>query len=132
MEIVRAHFDATNSGDFARAAAMYADDVELVVSDDLADHGTYSGKDAVGRWFGGWFNQFRPGYSFEIRELLEVGTERIVVVGTHHGAGRASGAEVQAGFANAYEIRGEKIARVWLYRSRAEALEAAGLEDSRS
>jgi ketosteroid isomerase-like protein len=129
VEIVRAHFEATNSGDFVQAAAMYADDVELVVSDDLADHGTYSGRDAVGRWFGDWFNQFRPGYTFEIRELLEVGTDRVVVVGRHYGAGRASGAAVEAELANAYEIRDEKIARVWLYRSRAEALEAVGLSE---
>jgi ketosteroid isomerase-like protein len=61
VEIVRGHFAATNSGDFPKAAAMYADDVELVVSDDLPEHGTYSGKDAVRRWFGDWFNQFRPG-----------------------------------------------------------------------
>lgn len=127
-EVLRDLFAASNERDFPRAMGHYAEDVELFVSRDaLLEHGEFRGRDAVGRLFGDWYRTFEPGYHFEIEETRDLGGA-ILLVASHRGRGRASGAEVHGQSAYLYRFRGRKIARVELYRTRAEALKAAGLE----
>ncbi len=127
VEVVRDQFAATNERDFPRAMSHYAEDVELVVDPDaFLEGGTFTGRDAVGGWFASWFTTFEPGYHFDIEEARDLG-DVVFVVATHHGRGRTSGAEVHGQTGYLYGLRGGKIVRVELYRSRAEALEAAGL-----
>jgi ketosteroid isomerase-like protein len=127
--IVLDQFAATNERDFPRAMGYYDEDVQLVV-DPLAflEGGTFTGRDAVGGWFGNWFATFEPGYRFEVEEARDLGGV-ILLVATHRGRGRESGAEVQGRTGYLYTVRGGKIVRVELYRDRAAALEAAGLRE---
>jgi ketosteroid isomerase-like protein len=127
VEVVRDQFAATNERDFPRAMSHYADDVELVVDPDaFLEHGTFTGREAVGQWFANWFTTFEPGYHFDIEEARDRGGV-VLLVATHHGRGRTSGVEVRGQTAYVYRLRGGKIARVELYPSRARAIEAAGL-----
>ncbi len=64
------------------------------------------------------------GYS-EIRDL----GERIVVVGSVSGRGRASGAETEMPINWVVEFKDSKVIRMRDYVDRAEALEAAGLSE---
>ncbi len=124
VEVVRAHFAAVNERDFPRAMSHYAEDVELVVHPEaFLERGTFKGRDAVGEWFGNWFATFERGYRFDIREAVDLG-DLVLLVANHHGRGRSSGAEVHGHTAYLYTLRDGKIARVELYPSRAEALEA--------
>jgi ketosteroid isomerase-like protein len=128
VEVVLDQFAATNERDFQRAMGHYAEDVQLVVDPAaFLDGGTFTGRDAVGEWFGNWFRTFEPGYRFDIEEARDLGGV-ILLVANHHGRGRTSGAEVHAQMGYLYTVRGGKIVRAELYRSRAAALEAAGLE----
>jgi ketosteroid isomerase-like protein len=125
LEVVLDQFAATNERDFARAMSHYAEDVELVVHQDaFLQRGTFQGRDAVGRWFGDWFATFEPGYHFDIEEARDLG-DVILLVASHHGRGRASGAEVHGQTAYLYEVRGGKLAHVELHATREAALEAA-------
>jgi ketosteroid isomerase-like protein len=127
VEIVRDQFAATNERDFARAMSHYADDVELVVHPDaFLEAGTFKGREAVGEWFGNWFRTFEPGYRFDVEEARDLGGA-ILLVASHHGHGRTSGAAVHGQTAYLYRLRGGKIVRAELYPGRREALEAAGL-----
>jgi ketosteroid isomerase-like protein len=129
VQALRDHFSATNAGDFEGAMSYYADDVELFVDPDaFLDGGTFKGRDAVGRWFGQWFATFAPGYTFEISETRDLG-DVVLLVATHHGRGRSSGAEVNRETGYLYSFRGGKIVKVELYRDREAALEAAGLNE---
>jgi uncharacterized protein len=128
LEIVRDHFEATNEGDFPRAMTHYADDVELVVHGGFLETGTFKGSEEVGRWFGDWFRSFQRGYHFELEETTDLG-HAVFVMASHGGRGRASGAEVQGTAAYIYRLREGKIARVEMYPTRAEALEAAELRE---
>ena len=120
-------FGAVNERDFARAMSHYADEVELVVDDEaFLDSGTFSGKEAVGEWFGNWFRTFEPGYRFEIEECREVKPGVVLLVASHRGRGRASGAEVHGRTGYVYTLRDGKIIRAELHTDRAAALEAAG------
>jgi ketosteroid isomerase-like protein len=125
VEVVLDQFAATNERDFPRAMSHYAEDVELVVHQDaFLQRGTFQGRDAVGRWFGDWFATFESGYHFDIEEARDLG-DVILLVASHHGRGRASGAEVRGQTAYLYEVRGGKITHVELHATREAALKAA-------
>ena len=129
VKIVRDQFAATNERDFPRAMDYYAEDVELFVSHRaFLAGGTFKGRDAVGQWFADWFATFEPSYYFEIEEARDLG-DLVFLAATHRGRGRSSGAQVHGQTGYLYGVRDGKIARVELYPSGAEALEAAGLSE---
>lgn len=129
VEVVRDQFAAVNERDFPRAMSHYAADVELVVDRKaFLEGGTFKGRDAVGQWFADWFATFEPGYQFDIEEARDIG-DAVLLCASHHGRGRTSGVEVHGQTGYLYRLRGGKVIRVELYSSRAEALEAAGVED---
>ena len=126
VDVVLDQFAATNERDFQRAMSYYAEEVELVVDPGaFLEGGTFRGRDAVGEWFGNWFRTFEPGHHFEIEEARDLG-DVVWLLASHRGRGRTSGAEVHGQTGYLYRLRGGKIVRVELYRSGAEALEAAG------
>ena len=129
IEVVRDQFAAVNERDFPRAMSHYAEDVELVVdATAFLEHGTFKGREAVGRWFGNWFATFDRDYRFEIDDARDLG-DVVLLVASHHGRGRASGVEVRGQTGYVYTVRDGKIVRAELYPGRAEALEAAGLRE---
>jgi ketosteroid isomerase-like protein len=126
VEVVRGQFDATNRRDFPTAMDAYAEDVVLVVHWGLAA-GTYSGREAVGNWFGDWFRAFGGDYHFDIDEARVV-DERVLLFARHRGSGRSSGVAVEASGAYLYTVEAGKIAHVEMWDDRSGALKAAGLE----
>lgn len=129
VDVVLDQFAATNERDFPRAMSHYAEDVELVVHPDaFLQRGTFTGRDAVGEWFGDWFRTFEPGYHFEIEEARDLG-DVVFLNASHLGHGRTSGAEVHGQTGYLYTVRDGKIARVEIYPNPAAALQATGLSD---
>jgi ketosteroid isomerase-like protein len=128
VDVVLDQFEAVNDRDFSRAMDHYADDVVLFVARaELApEPGTYEGKAAVGEWFGNWFRHFDRDYHFNIDEARELEDRTIFIHARHGGHGRTSGVEVQGELFYVYRVRDGKVARVEIYLTRAEALEAAG------
>lgn len=130
VEIVVGQFEAVNAREFAAAMEAYAEDVDLIAHGPLGDMvgRAATGKEAVGEWFGDWFRQFEPGYRFQIGDARGSG-DRVFLVATHGGRGRASGAPVEGETAYVYTVREGKISRVELFADRDEAFEAAGLKE---
>ncbi len=127
IEIVRAQYEATNERDFPRAMSYYAEDVDLVVHPDASlERGTFSGREAVGEWFGNWFRSFEPDFRFDVTEARDLGGV-VLLVASHRARGRTSGAEVKGEVAYLYTVRDGKIVRAEFYPDRATALKAAGL-----
>jgi ketosteroid isomerase-like protein len=130
IEIVRDQFAAVNDRDFARAMAHYGEDVTLFASERSGlKAGTYSGKEAVGEWFGDWFRAFGADYRFEITETRELPGGLIYVYARHGGRGRTSGVEVGGENAYLYRVHDGKVVQVGFYASREEALEATALPE---
>jgi len=124
VELVRRHFEAANRRDFETVMASYAEDVELVVPESALLAGTYSGRDAVLRFFGDWFRAFGDGPTFELHELVDAGDA--VVVNAHATArGARSGVELGADYFYVYRLTEGKISHVQFYDDWPEALEAA-------
>jgi ketosteroid isomerase-like protein len=123
-------FENTNARDFAAVMDAYAEDVVLAVYGAPYVVGTNdgpvaTGKQAVGEWFGDWFRTFDRDYYFDIEETRDWG-DRVLIVATHHGRGRASGAPVVRRAAWIYTLSHGKIVRCDAYPDPATALEAAG------
>jgi ketosteroid isomerase-like protein len=94
----------------------------------LAGAETVSGKEAAVAWLADWFGRFDSDYRFEIEESLDWG-DRVLVVTTHRGKGRASGVPISGQTAQVMTVRDSKIVRQDFFASRAEALEAGGLAE---
>ena len=127
IDALRDLFLAANERDFARAMTRYAPDVELVVESGLTA-GTYSGRDAVGAWFGDWYSSFAPGARFDVRELHQLGGGAFLVVLEHHATGRASGAAIEGEVVWIYRMRDAEIVRIEGFETREAAFSAAGVD----
>jgi ketosteroid isomerase-like protein len=126
VAVVLDQFAAVNERDFERAMSLYAEDVELFVDRAaFLEGGTFEGREAVGEWFGNWFRTFERDYRFEIEEARDLG-DVVLMVASHHGRGRTSGAEVEGRNGYLYTVRDGKIVRAEIYPGRAEALQASG------
>jgi ketosteroid isomerase-like protein len=66
---------------------------------------------------------------FESVELIPAGDDRVVLLGRVHERGRASGIEVDSSGAAVWTLSEGKVVRFEIYQSRADALEAVGLEE---
>jgi ketosteroid isomerase-like protein len=131
VQVVVEQFAAVNERDFERAMSMYAEDVELFVDPRaFLEGGTFQGRDAVGEWFGNWFRTFERDYRFDIEEARDLG-DAILLVASHRGRGRTSGAEVHGRNGYLYRVRDGEIVGAELYPGREEALEASGSQPSR-
>jgi ketosteroid isomerase-like protein len=76
------------------------------------------------RYLAGW-DEFRTGKVDEYREL---DPSRVLVTGRMSGRGKASGALVEREFANVFELREGRVARLTVYPDRDRALADLGLE----
>jgi|SRR5687768_4555777 len=128
VKIVRRQYAAVNEGDFAHAMSYYSDDVELVTQPGDFRAGTFQGREAVGRWFGDWFNSFRDS-RFDIEEVQALPGGAVLLVADFAGRGRTSGVAVRGKVVWVYRLQGGKVARVEGYASRDEAVEAVGLRE---
>ncbi|HEX2129374.1 MAG TPA: nuclear transport factor 2 family protein [Solirubrobacterales bacterium] len=127
VEIVVGCFEAVNRGEFAAVVDAYAEDVTLEIHADMAVENHAAGKTAVVAWFSDWFRQFARGYRFELDDVRDAGDDRVYVLATHHGRGRASGAPVTRQMAYVYTVRNGRVARMEVWGEPEPALVAAGL-----
>jgi ketosteroid isomerase-like protein len=127
VEVVVDQFEAVNERDFERAMDHYAEHVVLVVppAESAPEPGTFEGKEAVGRWFGNWFQAFGPDYHFELEEARMIG-DQVFIRAAHGGRGRASGVEVHGELSYLYRVKDGKVAHVRIFTSPEEALGEAG------
>jgi ketosteroid isomerase-like protein len=127
IDVVVDQFEAVNERDFSRAMSHYAEDVVLMVppAESAPEPGLFEGKEAVGGWFGNWFQSFDRDYHFEIDEARMI-DDQVFIHARHGGRGRTSGIEVRGELSYLYRVREGKVARVEIYPTREEAFEAAG------
>jgi ketosteroid isomerase-like protein len=128
VEIVRQAYEAFNLRDLDALAELAEPDWVMDWSRSIGpQRGVYQGRAGVEAWIGAISEAFE---SFEIVPLEYVGAgDRIVVPTRVKGRGRGSGVVVDAEGVTLWELERGKVARLTLYETRREALEAAGLKE---
>jgi ketosteroid isomerase-like protein len=90
------------------------------------DSGIVHGREELVRIIGEWVGEF-DDWREEIDEIRDLGRQ-VYVVATQRGRGKVSGIEVETRYALLYEVRGDQITRMTMFREPAEALAAAGAQ----
>jgi ketosteroid isomerase-like protein len=132
VEIVRRVYEAAARRDSEAVMALYDPEVELDNGGlGLPGYGTGEiarGHEELRRFFRDWHEAW-DNIEYDYDELIDAGGDRVVSVVTRHGRGRASGLEVEMPAALVWTVRDGKVVRVVWFKSRGDALEAAGLQE---
>jgi ketosteroid isomerase-like protein len=129
VEIARRANEALNRGDVEGALGFYANNAEFRdLQSAPGQPVTVTGRDAMRSVWADWtaaFDEFRA----DVDEWIEAGDAVIADV-NWWGTGRESGLTIDSRQYDLFEFEGGKIVRAVLgYRSKEQALEAAGLSE---
>jgi ketosteroid isomerase-like protein len=92
------------------------------------DVGPIIGRDAMRAYIADWYEMF-PDLEIVPEEIVDAGSERVLVVWQITGTAKASGVPTDLRYAGVYTIRADKIVRGREYMTKDEALAAAANED---
>ena len=123
VEIVREAWDAYSRGDYARVGGFHDPHIVVITLED----GAVYGNDAVLANYERW-NEAWEGAETTLEEVIGRG-DRVFLTVRFQGRGRASGIEIDTRLYEVYTLRDGKVLRIDEYEHRADALEAAGLEE---
>jgi ketosteroid isomerase-like protein len=127
VEIVRRMIEAWGRGDYSAALESIDPDIEVNVAYQSDLDGSYRGHAGLAQVLEVFWTEFE-GPRIQIEEALPAGSE--VVMGVRfYGRGKRSGAEIDAPAWHAWRLREKKAVRWQLFRTKQEALEAAGLRE---
>jgi ketosteroid isomerase-like protein len=123
VELVRGAFAAFERGDVEAINRLLDPGVEVSISHELANAGTWSGVEGFWTSIGSWLEAWDE-YRIELRDL-DTPDDRNVIAEAHQTAiGRASGVPVELTTFFLFEIRDELCTRYGLYATREAALAA--------
>jgi ketosteroid isomerase-like protein len=128
VELARQYFETFNAKGLDGTEHLRHPDIEVFDPPDFPDAGRYVGEAAIrklveGYMEMGWDGQFRDP------EYLEAGDEIVVVWRMSGRSGHGGGLPLDVPFAHVLRFGDGKVRRIRQYRSRSEALEAAGLSE---
>jgi ketosteroid isomerase-like protein len=129
VEIVSEMLDAFNRRDLDGYLARISPDVEWDVSEGfLGVQDVYRGRAGVRKWWNDFLEAWER-FDAEIDEMAEGKVGAVLVGIDGKGRGSASGVETEHHFLFVIWVADHKVARVRMFQSRDEALEAAGLRE---
>jgi ketosteroid isomerase-like protein len=124
--VVRDMWAAYARGDFEVSLAAYSDDTIWDDTRYRPDGAVHRGRDAVvgvvQTWRAAW-----DDYAIEADDVLDAGAGRVAVVLRETGRGTGGGVEMTNRWGVVMTVQDGQIAHTMVFRTPAEALEAAGL-----
>ncbi len=131
VELVRAQIDAYNRGDYDAALALLDEEVEWHVPEvaalDAPASGIVQGRARVAEQFARWLEAWET-HAFQVTDALSQGDD-VFIAGLQVGRGRHSGLDIRVPTFHVFTVRDQRIVAMRAFPERAEALEAAGLEE---
>jgi uncharacterized protein len=124
-ELIRQGYEAFNRGDLDAVLDLFDPAIEIGVLDDGLMAGDFRGHDGFRAMLAENSEMF-DAYRNEPEEIIEANDESIVVVIRSVARGRTSGAQVEGRLAHLWTLRDGKVIRFQPFRSREDALRAAG------
>ena len=121
-------WEGMNRVDLEVGLVLYHDDVESVFDPGFVALGFANtrGREERRRMLMKVYEETRE-FRFEPEELIDLGDDRLLVIGRMKGSGLSSGAPFDSEWANLVTISAGLVIRDQVFRSHREALEAAGL-----
>jgi ketosteroid isomerase-like protein len=114
------------AGDPSRFFDLLDEEVELDFSAyPVPGSRVLRGKDAAIDWSRRWWGTWDE-YVLEATEIVDAGENRVVVVQRERGRGKGSGVQLERRWAVVYTLRMGKVVRFQPFKTREEALAAAG------
>jgi ketosteroid isomerase-like protein len=127
VELLQSFVEAWNRGDYAAALELVAPEIEVESNLGGDFDGTYEGIAGAQKWLAGFWGSFVDSHA-EIEDYIARGDE--VVMSIHlYGRGKGSGVRVEMHIWPVCTVREGKIMRYRLFRTKPDALEAAGLSE---
>ena len=124
VELVRSAYRA---GDPSRFFDLLDDEVEFdFTAYPVPGSSVLRGKDAAIEWSRGFWGTWDE-YALEPTEIIDVGDEMVIVVQHERARGKGSGVRLERRWALLYTVRMSKVVRLQPFRTRDEAMRAAGL-----
>jgi ketosteroid isomerase-like protein len=123
VDAVRSSIEAYVRGDYVGATAFLAPDVVWENGQELPAHGPAAVRDMWTRWNSDW-----ETLEMVAEELIDAG-DKVLVAMFYRGQGRLSGVAVEGWVFEVHTFRDGRCVRKADFRTRAEALEAAGLRE---
>jgi ketosteroid isomerase-like protein len=118
------YFAASRDFDPARMHPEFVWDMSTFRS--WPEQQTYEGLDGARRFMADWIESWED-WDLQLVELLDAGDEGVLAILHQSGRSKATGLEVEMDFAQLWEIRGGKQARMRMYADLDEARRAAGI-----
>ena len=128
VDLVRLGFEAIERGDMAVYDGMTTEGLVLVQPPEVPDAKTYEGRGAIVESLEDWPKQWED-FRMDLIEIIDAGDEVAVSVTRHRGRGRESGIEMDFEVFYVQRGRNGRLARIDMFFSREQALEAAGLSE---
>jgi ketosteroid isomerase-like protein len=130
VEHIRIGLEAWNRRNLDRALSGLHPEIEWRIPEaeraGLDFDEVYHGPEGVRKFWQLFWDAWEE-ISLEPEEFVELGVDRVLVLGRFRGRGRGSGAEVEQTFGHIYEFRDDLIAGFEAHWTREAALEALGL-----
>jgi uncharacterized protein len=131
VELIRRLHEAWVAGDREAALAGVDPGIEWVQPADSPAPGTNRGPDAIEQSMADWTEAFEE-FSFEIRELRDLGGGKVLACLRQYGRVRGGTVPVEASIFHLWTVREGRAVRAEMFRTEAEALEAASRPAKRS
>lgn len=124
VERIRRLYDAWEAGDIDAALAAVDPEIEWIVPQDSPDRRSWSGPAGVLESMAEWTEPFED-FRFEVVEVRDLGGPVLVDL-FQHARGKGSGVTVEGHIWHLWTVREGRAVRAEMFRSREEALAAAG------
>lgn len=129
MELIKLGFDAFQRRDVEAMCEGSHADVVIVQPPEVPDSKIYEGHSGIAEAFEDWPSEWED-FRMDLLEVIDVSDTQVVSVARQHGRGAHSGIEMDFNVAYLHTLRDGKLARMEMFISREQALEAAGVPES--
>ncbi len=127
IEVVSKIYDAFARGDIDSVLAQVDPEIEFDLSDRLPDEGVHRGREDYRQFLERTFELWAD-FHVEVEDLLDAGDATVALIHTT-ATGRISGIEIDERVAHVFWLRDATPYRFKVFTERAEALQAAGLQE---
>lgn len=111
VDVIRAHYAASDRGDLAGMLAPLASDAEWTEMAGFPYAGTYVGPDAVRDGVFARIGAEWEGYTAAVDEVIGADDGVVLGIGTYSGTFRATGRHMSARFVHVWRLREGKVRR---------------------